>query len=113
MDSYPITKEFLPRLDCHLQDHLSNTQLSVGKFLRIVGMSRTDLHRKLKASLGISTTEYIRQKRLEKAANVLINQPNWSICQVAQTVGFENQSYFTKCFKSKYGCCPNTWRTKE
>jgi AraC-like DNA-binding protein len=84
--------------------------LDVQKLLRLVGMSRTDFHRKLYRAAGMSATEYLRKRRLEKAAELLRQEPKWSIYQVALEVGFENQSYFTVRVTEVLGCCPYAWR---
>lgn len=101
---------FLEQIDAEIEPHLTDSTLTVKRLLRIIGMSRTDLHRKLGGSVGMSTTAYIRRKRLEKAAELLKEQPDWSIYQVALEVGFDNQSYFTRRFKEVFGRCPGAWR---
>ncbi|MBI5915286.1 MAG: helix-turn-helix transcriptional regulator [Bacteroidetes bacterium] len=108
----PPPDTFVQNLDGCIEAHLSDASLNVKRLLRLVGMSRTDLHRKLDRTVGMSTTEYVRNKRLEKAAELLREQPEWSVSQVAQEVGFGNQSYFTVRFKEVFGCCPGAWRER-
>ncbi len=62
---------FLEYLNSEIESHLADSTLTVKRLTRLVGMSRTDLHRKLEQNAGMSTTEYVRQKRLEKAAELL------------------------------------------
>ena len=102
----PVPDNFTQNLDGGIQAHLSDSSLTVKRLLRFVGMSRTGLHRKLEQTVGMSTTEYLRHVRLEKAAVLLLEEREWSICQVALEVGFESQSYFTVRFKEVFGCCP-------
>jgi len=102
--------QLLEEIDAQLMPHLADSTLTVKRLTRLVGMSRTDLHRKLSQSAGMSTTEYVRQKRLEKAAELLKEQPDWSVYQVALEVGFDNQGYFTRRFKEVFGKCPGAWR---
>ncbi len=106
----PAQERFLLNLDTQIEAHLSDHSLNVHRLLRLVGMSRTDLHRKLNRLVGMSVTEYVRQKRLDKAAELLREEPDWSVYQVAHEVGFENQSYFTMKFKEAFGRCPVAWR---
>ena len=102
---------FLDQLDFQLQKHLADDKLSVRRLTRLVGMSRSDLHRKLTATVGMSTTAYMRKFRLQKAAELLVNQPEWSIYQIALEVGFSSQSYFSRRFKEVFGQCPAEWRS--
>ncbi len=104
------TPAFLQNLNVQLQNSISDEKLDVLQLTRLIGMSRSDLHRKLVRFTGMSTTEYIRHFRLRKAAELLFIQPDWSIYQVALEVGFGNQSYFSKRFKEVYGMPPMEWR---
>jgi AraC-like DNA-binding protein len=71
-----------------------------------MNMSRSQLHRKLAAIAGQSTSEFIRNVRLRKAAFLLSNQQG-GISEVAFEVGFDNLSYFTRSFKEVYNCTPS------
>lgn len=104
--------EFLDRIQNQLTPHLSDTSLSVRKLLRIVFMSRTALHRKLKKEAGMSTTEYIRHSRLAMAKALLLEHPDWSVFRIALEVGFYSQSYFSKMFKKAFGCSPREWKRR-
>jgi AraC-like DNA-binding protein len=68
-------------------------------------MSRMQLHRKLQAYTGLSTTEFIRSQRLKQALR-LLKTSELSVSEVAYTVGFNTPSYFIKCFKETYGKTP-------
>ena len=101
---------FLEKLNAHLLEHLSDEKLDVRRLTRLIGMSRSDLHRKVVKNVGMSTTAYIRLFRLNYAAQMLVNNPGWSIYQVALEAGFSNQSYFSKRFKEIHGAGPLKWR---
>jgi AraC-like DNA-binding protein len=105
----------LPFLDClaaRLGPHLADPELDMPKLHRLLGMSRSDLHRKLKAATGMSATAYIRHLRLHKAAQLLLEQPAVCILGIALEVGFNNHSYFTKRFREVFGVCPCTFRER-
>ncbi len=104
---------FIKTLDALIEQHLNDTNLTINRLTRLVGMSRTDLHRKLENTVGMSASAYIRHIRLQKAAKLLINEPNLSICQVSVEVGFTNQSYFNKRFREVFSVCPNTFRVQK
>ncbi len=104
---------FLQNLDAQIEAHLSDCSLDVEHLQRFVGLSRTNLHCKLKQAAGVSVTEYLRRARLQKAAKLLLDNPNWSVWAVALEVGFNNLGYFTRRFKERYGCSPGAWRDGE
>jgi AraC-like DNA-binding protein len=93
--------------------HIADPELSVTKLLRYVGISRTNLHRKLTRMVGMSATEYIRHLRLQHAAILLVEQTEWSISEIACEVGFNSQSYFTRSFIKVFGMCPTAYRKKH
>ena len=96
---------FLERLQKVLDEQLTNSEFSASVFCKTMGVSRMQLHRKLKAITGYATTEFIRNQRL-KLAKQLIEQNKISISEVGDTVGFKYHSYFSKCFKQAFGQSP-------
>jgi signal transduction histidine kinase/ligand-binding sensor domain-containing protein/DNA-binding response OmpR family regulator len=97
-------QEFLERLEKTTQEHLTNPSLSSEEFSRLMGMSRSQLHKKLYAVLGVSTSEFIRSQRLKMAKELLKSQRN--VSEISYLVGFNTPSYFSKCFKETFGCTP-------
>ncbi len=98
--------QFLEQAVEVFKSHLSNHEFSVDQFAREMAMSRVQLHRKMKAIIGCSASEFIRQYRLKKAFTLLQNKAD-SVSQIAYSVGFNNLSYFTKAFKEVYGKNPS------
>ncbi|MBK8501048.1 MAG: AraC family transcriptional regulator [Saprospiraceae bacterium] len=89
-----------------MEPYLFDQNLKITKIIRIIGMSRTDLHRKLKSTIGMSTSEFIRFVRIYRAAHLLLHKPDLRICEVALEVGFNNQAYFSKRFREITGVTP-------
>jgi DNA-binding response OmpR family regulator len=89
-----------------VEEHMSDSNFGVEAFCREAGMSRTQLHRKLKALTDQSAGDFIRIMRLKRAAELLTNQVG-SIAEVAFMVGFNDPSYFTKCFQKQFGKTPS------
>ena len=107
---YKSSSTLLQTIEHQINQHLLDPDLNVTKLLRYVGISRTDLHRKLTRMVGMSATEYIRHIRLHRSAKMLMEQPEWSIGQIACEVGFNSQSYFTRVFIEAFGMCPTAYR---
>src|SRR5688572_13469449 len=89
-----------------IEEHISDSNFGVEAFGREAGMSRMQLHRKLKALTDQSPGDFIRIMRLRRAAELLSNQAG-SISEVAFMVGFNDPSYFTKCFQKQFGRTPS------
>ena len=84
---------------------MSNIEFSAEDFADQIGISRSNLHIKLKALTGQSATEFIRIIRLKKAIEFLsMNQYN--ISEVSYMVGFNSISYFNRCFKQQFRITP-------
>ena len=92
--------------------HLSDSDFSVDMLTHEVGISRTHLHRKMKEMTGISTSEFIRNLRLEQAARLLKEQ-KINVTQVAYTVGFSNLAHFSTLFRRHFGVAPSEYATRE
>lgn len=104
-------EKFLEKLQMVLDKELSNADFSADDFASFMGMSRMQLHRKLKSLLGVSTTEFLRKERIKMAA-VLLKNATVTIAEIAYAVGFNDVSYFIRCFKDIYNCTPSEYQEK-
>ena len=100
--------DFLKRLQNVLDEHITEPDFTSERFGKLMHMSRTQLHRKLKAISGMSASEFIRSQRLKLAIR-LLKETDASISEIAYQVGFNTPSYFSKCFKEVYNCTPNEY----
>jgi AraC-like DNA-binding protein len=91
--------------------NLSDSLFGVEKMASEMGMSRASLHKKLKGMTGFAPSEFIRNIRLKRAANLLRNDVD-SVAQIGFAVGFEDQSYFSKSFKKQFGVTPSEYAAK-
>lgn len=92
-------------IDCIIK-HLDDSEYSVNELSDDMAVSRSQLHRKLVALTGFSTTNFIRMIRLEKAKDLLLKQDG-NITEIAYKCGFSSQSYFTKSFTEYFGKSPS------
>jgi AraC-like DNA-binding protein len=105
-------QRLLKKAQTIVENNLSNSLFGVEELAREIGMSRTNLHRKIKSISGLPPSEFIRNMRLKKASILLLNQSN-SVSQVSFSVGFEDHSYFSKAFKKHYGVSPSEYFQRE
>ena len=92
--------------------NLSNSDFNVDMLTQEVGISRAQLHRKMKEMTGISTSEFIRNIRLEQAARLLKEQ-KINVTQVAYTVGFSNLAHFSTIFRKHFGVAPSEYADSQ
>ena len=103
---------FLERLIKVINENLSNVDFTVENLADEVGISRVQLHRKLKDLIGVSTSEVIRNLRLQQAT-ILLKDNKVNISQIAYAVGFSNPILFSSTFKKTYGCTPREYRERN
>ncbi|WP_373522823.1 two-component regulator propeller domain-containing protein [Aquiflexum sp.] len=105
-------EKFLEKIQNIVDEDLGDSNLTVDEFCKKLGMSRMQLHRKLTALTGLSTSAFIRDQRLRLALQRLEKSGD-SISEIAYAVGFSSPSYFIKCFKETYQMTPNEYLGKE
>lgn len=98
-------QEFLNRLSELMDANLENEHFGVSELAREMGMSRSNLHRKVNSILNISASQYIREFRLNKAKE-LLNESSFTVSEITYRVGFGSISYFIKCFREQFGYTP-------
>ncbi|MEO8116951.1 MAG: ATP-binding protein, partial [Bacteroidota bacterium] len=98
-------KEFLLQIRNAIEENLDNELFSVIDLAKKVFMSRSQLHRKLKALTGESPNELIRNFRLERAFQIL-QKTSATVTETAYMTGFSSPAYFSKCFSDRYGYSP-------
>lgn len=99
-------EKFIERIQAVFDEKLTNPDFTAEQFGKEMGVSRMQLHRKLKALTGQSTSEFIRSQRLFLATQ-LLKEKKISISEIGYTVGFNDPSYFTKCFRQEFGISPS------
>ena len=102
---------FLQSVQEIVEKHIGDSAFTVEEFARQLGMSRTGLYKQMKEITGQSANVFIRDKRLEKAKELLLNS-EMSVSEVIYATGFESRAYFNKCFRKKYGYTPSGFRQK-
>jgi AraC-like DNA-binding protein len=107
MKSLSASEEtFITNLFSILDARLSDENFNIESLGRAIGISRTQLYRKILALTGKSTNDLIRDLRMDKALS-LLRRKSGNISEIAFEVGFSNPSYFSKCFAGKFGCPPS------
>ncbi|MFQ5797448.1 MAG: ATP-binding protein, partial [Bacteroidota bacterium] len=106
-----MDEQFLKRVMDVIEQRMSDPDFSTDTFTKKVGMSRMQLHRKLRALTDHSTGEFIRTMRLKRAAQ-LLKQHSGTVSEIAYEVGFNNLSYFARCFRDLFGQLPSDYASE-
>jgi len=93
------------KLKAIVLEHLDDENFSVQALAFTYGISRSQLHRKLKRIKGQSISQFIREIRLKEAMRMLKNDEA-SVSEIGYKVGFGSASYFNTCFHNRFGCSP-------
>lgn len=99
---------FIRKVKATLETEFGNSSFGVEQLAQEMNMSSSQLLRKLKALTNLTTVEFIREYRLQKAAKLLA-QKSISVSEVAYQTGFESLSYFTKVFQEKFNALPSEY----
>ncbi|MCQ2973404.1 MAG: response regulator [Bacteroidales bacterium] len=95
-----------------IEKNLGNTEFSTETLALEVGLSRVHLYRKLKELTNQTGSEFIRNIRLKRASELILNK-SFSVAQIADMVGFPNTAYFCTAFKNLYGTTPSKWKESQ
>lgn len=97
---------FMAQLKMVIENHLDDADFGIIHLCREMNLSRTQLHNKIKALTGKSTSIFVRYVRLQKARK-LLNHSEHNVSQIAYDVGFKDPNYFTRCFTEEFGFPPS------
>ncbi|GET20423.1 helix-turn-helix domain-containing protein [Prolixibacter denitrificans] len=110
-ESGTIENDFLSKATAAIEENLSNEQFGVSELAHEMGMSRSNLLRKVKKLTNLSASQFIRQIRLE-ASMELLKETSLTTSEISYRVGFGSTSYFIKCFRDHYGYPPGEAKNK-
>lgn len=101
-------ERLLQRVMTYIENRLAEPGLSVDDICDEIGLSRTQLYRKMKALTGLSIGEIIKEIRLKRAQQ-LLRGTTFNINEIAYMTGFSDPDYFRKCFKARFDISPTEY----
>jgi len=99
---------FLQKVTKYILQNLPNADMNVDDLANEALISTRQLHRKVLALTGATPNKFIRSIRLHRAAEML-NKQSGTVTEIAFDVGFNNLSWFAKCFKEEFGVLPSEY----
>jgi AraC-like DNA-binding protein len=100
---------FLKKLRSLVEANLESEEFGIGELCKELAVSRTQLHRKLKALTNKSTSQVIRAIRMQEAKKLLLNS-SLNISEIGYAVGYGNPSHFTQEFTKEFGEAPSFFK---
>ncbi|GEO08689.1 nickel-binding protein [Segetibacter aerophilus] len=104
----PHDESLLRSLFSKLEENFGNCNFDIADYGKAMAMSMSQLYRKTLELTGMSPNQLLKDYRLAKAKELMKQKP-YSISQISFDTGFTSPSYFTKCFKLKYGLLPKAY----
>jgi AraC-like DNA-binding protein len=101
-----VDEEFIKKLDDIIDQNMADTNLSVESLADILHMSRSTLYRKIKDISNLSPNELINNARLKKAAELLLSG-KYKVYEIAEIVGYNSQSSFSRNFQKSFSMSPS------
>jgi AraC-like DNA-binding protein len=105
-----LRDHFRSNITATVEENIMNS-LSLNQLAVLSGRSLSSFRRDFLAIYNMPPSQWIRQKRLEKARELLI-RTKMTITDICYTTGFENIANFSRLFKSEFGYCPTEFRMK-
>ncbi|MEM1321926.1 MAG: ATP-binding protein [Bacteroidota bacterium] len=105
-ESLQIEDAFIQKIEAILEQHYADKDFGLVQLCRKVGMSRSQIFRKMKALTGISPSRFIRSYRLKKAKYLLENTPS-NVSEAARETGFTSLPHFSRVFHEEFGVSPS------
>jgi len=103
-----VNELLMQRIMKVVEENMTNADFSVDAFAKEVGMSTAQLYRKVTMITGYAPNDFMRHMRLQRAADLLMQKAG-NVSEIGYQVGFNNLSYFSKCFKEKFGTLPSSF----
>jgi len=103
-----LDKQFIRRITDLVDHNLANSDFSVADITAALGISRSLLHTKMKSLMGLPVGDFIRNKRLQRAQQML--RDGYNVSETAYATGFSDPNYFSKTFKKHVGINPSEIR---
>lgn len=108
-DKHTMEDVFIQKFRQLVIDNITEEDFGVVHLCRALGVSRTQLHNKIKALTGLSTTALVRSIRLHKARH-LLQTTDLNVSEVGYEVGINNPAYFSRIYSEEFGEAPRRTR---
>lgn len=106
-----MPERYIRRATAFIEDNY-HRGIKISDIAKSVGVDRTYLYKLFKKELGLSPIKYLTNYKLERAA-ALLEHDGITLFELAVSVGFCDESHFSKAFLKKFGCTPGCYRREK
>ena len=103
-------KHWIEKATCIIKRNFDNPDFNMDQLAAELHLSRTKMFGYFKSILGTTPNDFALRLKLEEAARLLFNAPEYSISEISYKVGFSSPRYFSRCFKTYYNMTPLDYR---
>ena len=103
-------RKFREIVDKKIESNMDNPNLMVDDLAQATGYGRSQFYSKMMEVTGTTPKDYIRMKRMTRAAELLKSGEMTTVAEVAYQVGFTDALYFSRCFKQHFGITPSKYQ---
>ena len=103
-----ISKKFIDRIIEYIDEHIND--VSLNGVAEHFSVSVAHLSRVFKESVGINFSDYVAEKKLLKAVELLLDDNNYNISDIAKILGYNTPAYFSRKFKERFELTPAMYR---
>lgn len=110
---------FLTQVEQIIETNLDDETFTVNILCKEIGMSRTQLHRKLRVLTSLPASRFIRIYKLRRAAALLRQAADTesgfgaTVSEIAYQTGFRSPNYFSRCFREEFGYPPSEYQNRS
>ena len=102
-------RRLVAQMDSYIEAHIADADLNVDKIAEALGYRRTNFYKKITALLGCSPKEYVRKRRIMRAAEMLQDE-KYTVAEIAYKLGFSSPQYLSSVFKAHFGVNPSEYQ---
>jgi CheY-like chemotaxis protein/AraC-like DNA-binding protein len=107
-----LDHQFMEKLMSILENRLYDSELSIDEIARETSFSRTSFYRKLKGLTNVAPADFIRNYRLKRAAEMILDG-SWNLSEIADKTGFTNYAHFSVLFKKHFDVSPRNYKKEQ
>lgn len=107
------TKDFLAQADAIIKRLMRDNKLSATQLASELGIHPQQMRRLIKQATGMSSSEYIIDKKITQAKELLLNQDLLTVAKIGYLCGFSEPTHFTRFFKHTVGMTPSQFRNQN
>ena len=93
----------------YVEERIADPEMNVDEICKVIGISRSQLYRRIKSLTGLSVSDLVKEIRLKRAKQLLKDR-KFNVSEVAYMVGFANADHFRRCFKVEFGIAPSDFQ---